>query len=39
MSRRYIDLDSATRNRVTYPKVGDFVVQVNAAVKILLKQL
>jgi hypothetical protein len=33
MSRRYIDLDSATRNRVTYPKVGDFVVQVNAPIK------
>lgn len=33
MSRRYIDLDSATRNRITYPKVGDFVVQVNAPVK------
>ncbi len=28
--KRYIDIDSGRRNRFSYPKVGDFVVHVNA---------
>ena len=27
--KRYIDIDSGRRNRFAYPKVGDFVVEVN----------
>lgn len=30
---RYIDIDSTFRDRITYPKVGDFVIPVNGAVK------
>ena len=27
--RRYLDIDSGRRNRFSYPKIGDFVVDVN----------
>jgi hypothetical protein len=30
---RYIDIDSTFRDRITYPKVGDFVIPVNGAVR------
>ena len=30
---RYIDIDSTFRDRITYPKVGDFVIPVNSVVK------
>ena len=33
MATRYIDIDSSTRNRITYPLVGDFVVDINAPVR------
>jgi len=29
--RRYIDIDSARRNRIAYPLPGDFVVEVNSS--------
>lgn len=33
MSSRYIDIDSTFRDRITYPKPGDFVVQVGGSQK------
>jgi hypothetical protein len=30
---RYIDIDSTYRDRITYPKVGDFVIPVNGSVR------
>ena len=30
---RYIDIDSTYRDRITYPKVGDFVLQVNSTTR------
>lgn len=33
MSTRYIDIDSTFRDRITYPKPGDFVVQVGGSPK------
>jgi len=33
MSARYIDIDSTYRDRITYPKPGDFVLPVNTILK------
>jgi hypothetical protein len=31
--RRYIDIDSARRNRISYPLIGNFVLNVNSNIK------
>ncbi len=33
MSRRYIDMNSGYRNRNTYPKICDFVIELNSSYK------